>query len=224
MPAEATRFRLKNWSGCARISSMLSAETSPGRKWTIGSRPRRNYRPHGKNAGNGTEDRELRRTQFLLAAGLICCAAFSQAVKPDFSGTWKLNNDKSKDVPADPNYLSTITQTKATIAITTKAEGVTNLLDGTYPVNGKFRIDKQGNKYRYTKASWEGATLVLEITDKDSKKELAKVLFYVRESWTLSPNGKTLFRFRRTAQSAQTTDPAPQKPAITDQKYVFDKQ
>ena len=166
----------------------------------------------------------MRRTQFLLAAGLMCCAAFSQAVKPDFSGTWKLNNDKSKDVPADPNYLCTIAQTKATIAITTKAEGVTNILDGTFPVNGKFRIEKQGNKYRYTKASWEGSTLVLEITDKDSRKELAKILFYVRESWTLSPDGKTLVRFRRTAQSAKPNDPPPQKPMILDQKYVFDKQ
>jgi hypothetical protein len=101
---------------------------------------------------------------------------------------------------------------------------VTNILDGTFPVNGKFRIEKQGNKYRYTKASWEGSTLVLEITDKDSRKELAKILFYVRESWTLSPDGKTLVRFRRTAQSAKPNDPPPQKPMILDQKYVFDKQ
>jgi hypothetical protein len=151
----------------------------------------------------------------LLAGGWFSCAAFAQAVRPDFSGTWKLNNGKStQDGPADRVYLNTIEQAKAAITVATKAEGVTNLLDGTFPTNGKFRIEKQGKNYRYTRVSWEGATLVFEITDKDSKKELAKTLFYVRESWTLSPGGTVLTKFRRTAQAAK----------VTDQKYVFDKQ
>jgi hypothetical protein len=156
----------------------------------------------------------LRRLQLLLAAGWLCASAFAQ-VKPDFSGTWKLNNGKStQDGAADRVYLCTIVQTKASITVTTKAEGVTNLLDGTYPINGKPHIEKREKSYRYTKVGWEGATLVFEISDKDSKKELAKVLFYVRESWTLSPNGAVLTKFRRTAQGGK----------VTDQKYVFDKQ
>jgi len=151
-----------------------------------------------------------------VAAGLMCCCALAQAVKPDFSGTWKLNNGKStQDGPADRVYICTIQESKGSITVTTKATGVTDLLDGTFPTNGRPHIERQGNKYRYTTVSWEGATLVLEIKDQDSKKEEAKTLFYVRESWTLSPDGKVLTKFRRTAELGKK---------IVDQKYVFDKQ
>jgi hypothetical protein len=164
----------------------------------------------------------LKRTQLLLAAGLFCCAAFAQPVKPDFSGTWKLNNGKStQDGPADRVYLITVVQSKNSVTLTTKSEGVTNLLDGTFPITEKFRIVKQENIYRFTRSYWEGATLVLEVTDKDSKKDEAKVLFYVRESWTLSPDGKVITKFRRTLETAKI---AGDKPKLTDQKYVFDKQ
>jgi hypothetical protein len=164
----------------------------------------------------------LRTTQFLLAAGLFCCAAFSNVAKPDFSGTWKLNNGKSaQDGPADRVYLETIAQSKNSITIGTKSEGVTNVLDGTYPITEKFRVEKQGKNYRFTRAYWEGGTLVFELNDKDSKKDVAKVLFYVRESWTLSPDGKVLTRYRRTLEAAKA---AGERPTLTDQKYVFDKQ
>jgi hypothetical protein len=157
-----------------------------------------------------------------LAAGLFCCAAFSQAGRPDYSGTWKLNNGKSsQDGPADRVYLLTVEQSKNTVTVTTKSEGITNLLDGTFPLTEKFHIEKVGNNYRSTRAYWEGGTLVFEVTDKDSKKDTALVVFYVRESWTISPNGKVLTKFRRTLEAAKA---AGEKPKITDQKYVFDKQ
>jgi hypothetical protein len=222
MPAEARRFPWKNGSACGRINFTSSAATNQGPKWMIGSRPRRNYRPRRKNIGNGTEDR-LKRTQLLWAAGWLCCAAaFAQSGKPDFSGTWKLNNGKStQDGPADRVYLNTIKQSKNEITVATKSEGVTNLLDATFPITEKFHIGKEGNNYRYTRAYWEGATLVFEVKDQDSKKDTAKVVFYVRESWTLSPNGNVLTKFRRTLEAAKT---AGERPKITDQKYVFDKQ
>lgn len=165
----------------------------------------------------------MRRTQLLwAAAALFCCAAFSQAVKPDFSGTWKLNNGKStQDGPADRVYSETIDQSKNSITVTTKSEGVTNLLDGTFPITEKFRTEKQDGKYRATRAYWEGGTLVFELKDTDSKKDTAKVLFYIRESWTLSPSGKVITRYRRSLETPKT---AGEKPSIIDQKYVFDKQ
>ena len=164
----------------------------------------------------------MNRAQLLLAAGLFCCAAFSQAGRPDYSGTWKLNNGKSsQDGPADRVYLLTVEQSKNTVTVTTKSEGITNLLDGTFPLTEKFHIEKVGNNYRSTRAYWEGGTLVFEVTDKDSKKDTALVVFYVRESWTISPNGKVLTKFRRTLEAAKA---AGEKPKITDQKYVFDKQ
>ena len=155
-------------------------------------------------------------------AALFCCAAFSNTGRPDFSGTWNLNNGKSaQDGRPDRVYVETIVQSPKNITVTTKAEGVTNVLDGTFPITEKFRIEKQGNAYRSTRVYWEGGTLVFELKDNDSKKDDAKVLFYVRESWTLSPDGKVLTRFRRTLEGAKN---AGDRPKLTDQKYVFDKQ
>ncbi len=168
----------------------------------------------------------MTRTKFLVTAGLFCCAAFSQGVKPDFSGTWKLNLGRSThDGPADRVYLVTIAQTKKSITVTTKSEGVTNLLDGTFPVSermpDKFHVEKHGNDYRGTRAYWESGTLVFEVRDTDSKKDTAQVLFYVRESWTLSRDGIVITRFRRTLEKSKV---AGEKPSIVDQTYVFDKQ
>jgi len=63
-------------------------------------------------------------------------------------------------------------------------------------------------------AVWEGPTFVIEVYDKESKKELARVLSYIRESWVLSADGKTLTMFRRNAGNGK----------IVDEKYYFDKQ
>lgn len=165
----------------------------------------------------------MRRTKFLVAAAaLFCCAAFSASSKPDFSGTWKLNNGKSsQDGPADRIYVETVEQTPKNITVKTKADGVTNLFDGTFPLSEKYRIEKKGNGYRFTRAYWEGTTLVFELSDKDSKKDEAKVLYYIRESWTLSPDAKVLTRFRRTLDGAKD---AAGRANLSDQKYVFDKQ
>jgi hypothetical protein len=142
--------------------------------------------------------------------------------KPDFSGTWKLNNGKStQDGAADRVYIETVAQSKNSVTVTTKVDGVTNQLDGTFPITEKYRIEKAGKNYRYIRAYWEGATLVFELSDRDSKKDTAKIVFYIRESWTLSPDGKVITKFRRTANPPQV---AGEKNKIVDQKYVFDKQ
>ena len=147
-------------------------------------------------------------------------SAFGATGRPDFSGTWKLNNGKSaQDGPADRVYTETIEQSKD--KITVKSSGEANVLDGTFPLKEVFHIERQGDKYRGIRAYWESGTLVFELKDTDSKKDTAKVLFYIRESWTLSRDGKVLTRFRRTMQPAKV---ATEKPNIVDQKYVFDKQ
>jgi len=158
----------------------------------------------------------------LLAAACFCCAALAATDKPDFSGNWKLNNGKSaQDGPAGRLYLETIIQTAKTITVTTKAEGVKNLFDGTFPISDKEHIEKQGKGYRYMKVYWEGGTLVFEQSDRESKKDDAKVLYYVRESWTLSPDGKVLTRFRRILDGSKDNAG---RASLIDQKYVFDKQ
>lgn len=158
------------------------------------------------------------KTKFLLA-GLLCAFAFGQVTKPNFSGTWKLNTNKSdpKDWPADRPYVLEISQTLKTVTVTTKAEGVTNILDGPFPIDAKYHIVKMDKTYRWTRVSWENATLVFEILDKDGKKDTSKVQMGLRETWIASPDGAVMTRYRRTGSSA-----TPGK--VADQKYVFEKQ
>ncbi len=159
----------------------------------------------------------MNRAKLLIIAGLVCCSAFGAKVQANFAGTWKLNLGKStQDGPADRVYLKTVEQTDKTIKVTTKAEGVTNVFDGTLTTNGKYRIVKTGDKlFRYTRATWQGATLVLEIMDRTGKKEFSPTVLYIRETWTLSPDGTVLTRYRRTGEAGK---------GVVDQKYVFDKQ
>lgn len=160
----------------------------------------------------------MRRTKFLLLASLLCCSALGETVKPNFTGIWKLNNGRStQDGPPDRVYICTVEQTARAITVTTKADGVTNILDGTFPISVKPHIAKVGANYRSTKVYWENSTLVFEILDRDSKKDTAKTVMGLRETWTVSPDGKILTKFRRTAAAATAGK-------VADQKYVFDKQ
>ena len=158
----------------------------------------------------------LKLLRGVLLAGLLCALA-AAAAKPDFSGTWKLNNDKStKDATPDRTYICEIHQNGDTITVSTKSTPAPAVapIDGTFTANGKPVVDKSLPHYHYTRTVWEGATFIIEIVDKESKKEAAKTLGATRESWVLSADGKTLTKFRRNAANGK----------IVDQKYTFDKQ
>jgi hypothetical protein len=155
--------------------------------------------------------------RWILLAGLLGTCAGAAGIKPDFSGTWKLNNDKStKDSTPDRVYTCEIHQTGDTLTVSTKSTPppVIAPIDGTFTANGKLLVDKSVKHYHYTRVIWEGATLIIEIVDKESKKDTAKVLGAVRESWVLSHDGKTLTKFRQNAANGKTTD----------ETYVFEKQ
>jgi len=159
----------------------------------------------------------LKKTILLAAAGCICSIALAAVPKPDFSGTWKLNNDKStRDGPADRIYLNEIRQDSKSVTVTTKVEsappGVP--LDGTFLTDGKERVDTKSGHLHSTQVVWEGTTLVFMIVDKEGRKKTSKPTNAIRESWTLSPDGKVLTKFRQTAGGGK----------MVEQKYVFDKQ
>jgi hypothetical protein len=159
----------------------------------------------------------LKLSRWILLAGLLCALAGAAVVRPDFSGTWKLNNDKStKDAPPDRVYICEIHQKGDTITVSTKATPAPAFapIDGTFIANGKLVADKSSPHYHTTRVIWEGASLIIEIVDKESKKETAKVLGAIRESWALAKDGKTLTKFRQNAANGKTVD----------QKYVFEKQ
>ena len=159
----------------------------------------------------------MRLSRWILLTGLLCALAGAAGVRPDFSGTWKLNNDKStKDATPDRVYICEIHQKGNIVTVSTKATPVPAIapIDGTFTANNKLVVDKSFPHYHYTQTNWEGATFIIEIVDKESRKDTAKVLGVSRESWVLSADGKTLTKFRRNAANGKTVD----------QKYMFDKQ
>ena len=159
----------------------------------------------------------MRLPRWILLAGLLCALAGAAGVRPDFSGTWKLNNDKStKDATPDRVYICEIHQKGNIVTVSTKATPVPAIapIDGTFTANNKLVVDKSFPHYHYTQTNWEGATFIIQIVDKESRKDTAKVLGVSRESWVLSADGKTLTKFRRNAANGKTVD----------QKYMFDKQ
>jgi len=137
----------------------------------------------------------------------------------DFTGTWKLNVDKSTpDGPAGRVYINEIRQGKSTIEVTTKAtpppDGL--VLDGTFKVGTpatKPIIDQKNGHFHSTRVFWEGTTLVFEIIEREGSSAKSKPTLAIRESWVLSPNGKTLTKFRRTPSAGK----------VVDQKYTFEK-
>jgi hypothetical protein len=159
----------------------------------------------------------LKISRWIFLAGLISTFASADVIKPDFSGTWKLNNDKStQDSTPDRVYICQIQQKGDTITVSTKSTPppVVPPLDGTFHANGKLVVDKSLPHYHTLSVHWEGATLIIETVDKESRKEKAKVLSAIRESWVLSADGKILTKFRQNAGNGK----------VVDQKYVFDKQ
>ena len=159
----------------------------------------------------------MKTSRWILLAGLLCALAGAAVVKPDFSGTWKLNNDKStKDAPPDRVYICEIHQKGGAITVSTKATPAPAAapIDGAFTANGKLAVDKSLPHYHTTRVFWEGDTLIIEIVDTQSSKDTARVLGAIRESWVLSKDGKTLTKFRQNAANGKTVD----------QKYVFEKQ
>ena len=155
------------------------------------------------------------------AIGLLASSAIAQIKTPDLSGTWKLNLQRSsvetrtvQDIAPDRIYVQSIAAIKNGLTIATKTNGAANRLDGTWQISVKFKIEKVGKNYRYSRAYWEGATLVVEQGDREAKKDTIPFAIYIRESWQMSFDGKVLTQLRRTVQGK----------TLTDQKYVLDKQ
>jgi hypothetical protein len=127
------------------------------------------------------------RKLFLLSAAVLGAVALSAASKPDFSGTWKLNVEKSDLAGApitavvvqiqhkDPDFKFTA---KATVDGQDYDEGEALTTDGK-PVP-----DSHGGT---VKAHWDGDALVMEGASPDGNSGYTSRM-------TLSADGKTTTR------------------------------
>jgi hypothetical protein len=147
------------------------------------------------DVAQGTPGVGNREPKMLVMLAIIACASTVAAQAPDFSGTWKLDEAKSKVV--------------ATAGITGLiAAGAPKTLHITQPANGAILVESQFNEqhvriYQPGKetstpagqggavtmtSKWDGKTLVSEGAWKAANGDTTMI----REAWSLGSDGKSL--------------------------------
>jgi hypothetical protein len=131
------------------------------------------------------------KTMIVLLTSIICFAA----AKPDFSGKWVLDKDRSFSNPAGLEQTMNITQTGDQIRMEAhvKTKGGEQDVIDTYTVDGKevdFTPKAPPNAKGKRKASWlpNGQGILIEdvvSVDNQTVNQLTR-------KWILSPDGKRL--------------------------------
>lgn len=151
-------------------------------------------------------------------------AATAPAVRPDLSGTWTLNLDKSNydQVPPPQDETLVFSRNGSTYSIATSSDNDRGKEVYTLPFTtdgnetptpkGTF-ADTATLQYLSTKGEWEGASLVL--TQKITYESGAGSL---KSTFTLSADGKTLTRVMHISVEQgdfDTTSVYDKQPAVT---------
>lgn len=133
----------------------------------------------------------IRRSLIAIAALTLFSGLLSAQDKPNFSGTWKMNGEKSDfgPMPAPEKLVRVIDHKDPEMQIKTTQSGqqgeVTSELkyktDGTESVNKMRGQDVKGV------AKWEGDKLVVR-----SKREVQGMEISITETWTATDAGKVL--------------------------------
>lgn len=148
-----------------------------------------------------------------LALVTLALALVPAQAKSDFSGTWKVNAEKSdfgpmpppdslveKIVHQDPSLKVNFAQTGGTGDITS---------DMLYSTDGKECVNHLGDNEFKSTIKWDGDDLVA-----DTKGSFDGSEFVAKDRWTLSDGGKTMTVTRHISADG----------ADFDMKIVFDKQ
>jgi hypothetical protein len=134
------------------------------------------------------------KTSRLLGTVFAIWAAAALAVaadKPDFSGNWKLDPDKSVFGPMPPptSMMLVIDHKDPDISVnqsSTGPEGDQNTIS-KYSTDGKETVNKFMGTDVTSKAHWDGAALMI-----DSSIDTGGAVIKLTSKWTLSDDGKTL--------------------------------
>ena len=137
----------------------------------------------------------MTRRTFALSVGLACAAMLTipamAAGKPDFSGDWKLNVDKSDFGPIPPPTSMTqkIDHKDPVLKVTTSQSA----MDGDHTDSATYSTDgtESKNDFRGTAAKsiakWDGEALVI-----DTKVDFQGTEVTLKATWKLSEDGKTI--------------------------------
>src|SRR6516165_12130368 len=147
-----------------------------------------------------------------LSLVLFLVAAAAAQTRPDFSGTWKQNMEKSPTKSSWlKSYVNKIELQDANLKVTTTTVGDRGerTYDRSYVIGKEQKSqDREGDQFT-TNVKWEGNTLVFETVEKEHDAVLNS-----KEVWTLSDGGKTLTK--NIHRSGPRGD--------SDQTYVLEKQ
>jgi hypothetical protein len=148
----------------------------------------------------------------------VCLMLFAWAAtvcaqnRPDFSGTWKQNMEKSATKSSWlKSYVNKIELqgTNLKVTITTVGDRGERTYDRAYVIGQENKSqDHDGDQFT-TNVKWDGNSLVFENTEKEHEATLTS-----KETWTLSEDGKTL------TKTIHHSGPR----GDSDQKYVLEKQ
>jgi hypothetical protein len=131
----------------------------------------------------------------LTAIALAMPAGLVAQDKPNFSGTWVLQTDKSDYgmMPAPMSRTDIIDhqEPKITIKRTAATAEGENKLDLVYAVDGKPWKNQAGPQEVSSTLHWEGQELVV-VSEVDTPQGLATLT----DRWSLSADGKTLTQAR----------------------------
>jgi hypothetical protein len=151
----------------------------------------------------GTEMRLKQMIVFLCVTAVLAIAA----ERPNFSGSWQFNPEKSKNVGmmSQLKMVQAIEQSETALVVTTRAtlQGKDDDSRTQYDLTGKPAINESpmgGPAETVTK--WQGGELVTTWTSESAVAGGPKVVR--TETRSLSPDGKTM-----TVESVRGSNPAP---------------
>ena len=142
----------------------------------------------------------------------LCAALVGAQTRPDLSGTWKQNMEKSATKSSWlKSYVNKIETQQANLKVTTTmvSDRGERTFDRTFVIGKENNNkDQDGDEYA-TNVKWDGNALVFETVEKEHDATLT-----TKETWTLSDDGKTL------TKTIHRSGPR----GDSDQKYVLEKQ
>ncbi len=134
-------------------------------------------------------------TRRLFAAVCVCCfigsAAAVAADKPDFSGKWKLNTEKSDfgpmPKPQGVDYVIVHKDPELNVKTTAMTQSGEVANESKIVTDGKEFINTlRGQQIKGT-AKWEGSVLVVH-----QELEMQGTVIRLDQKWTLADDGKSI--------------------------------
>ncbi len=132
----------------------------------------------------------IRQFAFALLVLWGASALGQEAPRPDFSGTWKLDQEKSKlQAPAPDTSILYIDHSDPRFRLNRAhvLDGVADLFSIVVLADGKDDVKKWQDDRTVNRCRWEWDKLILESRSRVGRKESLTVM-----KFSLSPDGKTL--------------------------------